>query len=136
MLLLITAFRAVAQVPAPVFPQPLSPRIANYQIDVSLDPATKKLAGRETLTWRNTSSDVIGELRFHLYLNAFRNDKSQFMREAGGQLRGNEIDRNATDNPYGFIDVTSMKRRGGKALSWQFIQPDNPGNRDDRTVIR
>ncbi len=134
--LLMTALCATAQPPTPVFSQPLSPRIASYQIDVSLDPVTKKLNGRETLTWRNTSQDVIQELQFHLYLNAFRNDKSQFMRESGGQLRGNEIDRNAKDNPYGFIDVRSVKRRGGKALAYQFIQPDNPANRDDHTVIR
>ena len=125
-LLLSSLLRATAQPATPVFPKPLSPRIASYQIDVSLNPVTKRLAGRETLTWRNTSGDVISELRFHLYLNAFRNEKSQFMRESGGQLRGNEIDRNAKENPYGFINVTSLKRRGGKALAWQFVQPDTP----------
>lgn len=124
-----------AQSVKPIFPTPLSPRLANYQIDVSLDPATKKLTGRETLTWRNSSSDVIRELQFHLYLNAFRNEKSTFMRESGGQLRGDEIDRNADENPYGSIDITSMRVRGGPALAHQFIQPDD-GNRADRTVIR
>ena len=124
-----------AQTPKPIFPVPLSPRLANYQIDVTLDPATKKLTGRETLTWRNPSDDVIRELRFHLYLNAFRDEKSTFMRESGGQLRGNEIDRNAAGNSYGSVDIVSMKVRGGQALAYQFIQPDD-GNKDDRTVIR
>ncbi|WP_461053133.1 M1 family metallopeptidase [Spirosoma arcticum] len=123
-----------AQTPKPIFPVPLSPRLANYQIDVTLDPATKKLTGRETLTWRNPSSDVIPELRFHLYLNAFRNDKSTFMRESGGQLRGNQIDRTAK-NSYGSIDVVSMKVRGGQALAYQFIQPDDT-DKNDHTVIR
>ena len=119
----------------PIFPVPLSPRLANYQIDVTLDPATKKLTGRETLTWRNSSNDVIRELPFHLYLNAFRNDKSTFMRESGGQLRGDEIDRSAKESSYGFIDIVSMKTRNGEALPYQFIQPDD-ANRDDRTVVR
>ena len=124
----------------PIFPQPLSPRLANYQIDVTLDPATKKLTGRETLTWRNASNDVIRELQFHLYLNAFKNDKSTFMSESGGQLRGTQIDRSGKDNPFGSIDVVSMKRRGGNALTYQFIQPDDRDagseNTNDRTVIR
>ena len=124
-----------AQTPKPVFKTPLSPRLANYQIDVTLDPVTKKLTGRETLTWRNPSTDVIRELQFHLYLNAFRNDKSTFMRESGGQLRGDEIDRNAKEDPYGSIDITSMNVRSGEALAYQFFQPDDM-NRDDHTVVR
>ena len=124
----------------PIFPKPLSPRLANYQIDVHLDPATKKLTGRETLTWRNPSNDVIRDLQFHLYLNAFRNEQSSFMRESGGQLRGDQMDRNAKENPYGWIDVVSMKARNPtanttEALAYEFIQPDDR-NRDDHTVIR
>ncbi|MFD2935987.1 M1 family metallopeptidase [Spirosoma flavum] len=119
----------------PTFLIPLSPRLANYQINVTLDPVSKKLAGRETLTWRNSSNDVIRELQFHLYLNAFRNEQSTFMRESGGQLRGDEIDRNAKQNPYGSIDIVSMKVRGGETLAYEFIHPDDQ-NRDDHTVIR
>lgn len=125
----------LAQTPKSIFSTPLSPRLANYRIDVTLDPTTKRLTGRETLTWRNPSNDVIRELQFHLYLNAFRNEKSTFMRESGGQLRGDRIDRDAKENPYGSIDVTAMRVRGGPALTYQFIQPDDR-NRDDRTVIR
>ncbi|WP_020597075.1 M1 family metallopeptidase [Spirosoma panaciterrae] len=129
-----------AQSAKPIFPTPLSPRLANYQIDVNLNPGTKKLTGRETLTWRNPSDDVIRELQFHLYLNAFRNEQSSFMRESGGQLRGDQIDRNAKENPYGWIDVVSMKARdpqsnATEALAYEFIQPDDR-NRDDHTVIR
>ena len=138
--LLSPALTGFAQPSKPIFPTPLSPRLANYQIDVTLDPVTKKLDGRETLTWRNPSSDVVRELQFHLYLNAFRNDKSTFMRESGGQLRGDQIDRNANENPYGWIDVTSMKVRGGRfdvsePLAYQFFQPDDT-NQNDHTVIR
>lgn len=83
-LLIGYAVTSSGQSAKPIFPKPLSPRLANYEIDVTLDPATKKLNGRETLTWKNASPDIIRELRFHLYLNAFRNDKSTFMRESGG----------------------------------------------------
>ena len=120
---------------APIFPQPLSPRLANYQIDVTLDPATRKLTGRETLTWRNPSTDVVRELRFHLYINAFRNDESTFMRESGGQLRGDQIDKSGTESPYGWTDIVSMKTAAGEPLAFDYIQPDD-ANRADRTVIR
>ncbi|SFD15745.1 M1 family metallopeptidase [Spirosoma endophyticum] len=125
----------LAQSAKAIFRTPLSPRLANYQIDVTLDPITKKLTGRETLTWKNPSNDLIRELQFHLYLNAFRNDKSTFMRESGGQLRGETIDRNAKIDPYGSIDIVSMKTRDGEALAYQFIQPDDQ-NSNDHTVIR
>ena len=141
--LLLSSFgiTGLAQPAKTIFPKPLSPRLANYQIDVTLDPATKKLNGRETLTWKNSSTDVIRELRFHLYLNAFRNEKSTFMRESGGQLRGTTIDRNEEANAYGSIDILSMKRRGTtggaapETLVYQYIQPDD-GNASDHTVIR
>jgi hypothetical protein len=50
----------------------LSPRIANYTIVVVLDTSDKILSGREELTWHNLSPDTIPDLRFHLYLNAFK----------------------------------------------------------------
>ncbi|QIP16003.1 M1 family metallopeptidase [Spirosoma aureum] len=123
-----------AQPAKTIFSTPLSPRLANYQIDVKLDPITKKLDGQETLTWRNASSDVIRELQFHLYLNAFRNDRSTFMRESGGQLRGTEIDLSSKEDPYGSIEVLSMKTKE-EPLAYKYIQPDDQ-NEDDHTVIR
>lgn len=121
-------------VPKPIFQQPLSPRLANYQIKVRLNTDTKRLDGTETLTWRNPSGDVVRELQFHLYLNAFKDEKSTFMRESGGQLRGDYIDK-GNKGAWGWTTIQSMRVRGGEALAWQFIQPDD-GNPDDRTVIR
>lgn len=140
LLLLTLVLTGFSQSAKPIFPALLSPRLANYQIDVTLDPTTKKLTGRETITWRNPSADVIRELQFHLYLNAFRNENSTFMRESGGQLRGEQIDRNTKENPYGSVDVVSMKTRSGESLAYQFFQPDDRAmdrhNQNDHTVIR
>ena len=135
LLLLRVTLVTLAQSAKPIFKTPLSPRLANYQIDVALDPTTKKITGRETLTWTNPSNDIIRELQFHLYLNAFRNDKSTFMRESGGQLRGETIDKKAKIDPYGSIDIVSMKTRDGEPLAYQFFQPDDQ-NTNDHTVVR
>ncbi|MGB2867064.1 MAG: M1 family metallopeptidase [Bacteroidota bacterium] len=116
-----------------IFPKPLSPRIANYSIAVSLDAVKKTLKAKETLVWRNTSNDRISELRFHLYLNAFKNAKSTFMKESGGNARGAEMGKEG----WGWINVTSLEVRGGESLTskMEFIRPDD-GNEHDQTVFR
>jgi hypothetical protein len=95
---------AAAQTPPVIFTTPLSPRIANYQIQVKLDPKTHRLAGHERVVWRNTTADVVSDARFHLYLNAFANNRSVFMRESGGQLRGISYD----EESWGYCQVTSI----------------------------
>jgi hypothetical protein len=116
-----------------LFPEPLSPRIANYDIDVKLDTETRILKGKEILIWHNTSSDAIDELQFHLYLNAFRNNQSTFMKESGGQHRGNEID----EDGWGFIDLDHLTTAEGENLlpGLEFIHPDND-DENDKTAVR
>jgi len=106
--------------------------IVDYRIRARLDTAQKAIDGQETLTWRNDSPDAIGELRFHLYLNAFQNEKSSFMRESGGQLRGDKIPKEG----WGYVEVRRMQVAGGADLTQaiRFIHPDDD-NADDQTVI-
>lgn len=112
-------------------------RLASYKIDVQLKLDDKQhpkhLEGREQLTWLNDSPDTINDLQFHLYLNAFKNEKSTFFKESGGQLRGDEFQ----PGQWGWIDVNEMKLAGGEDLAAkiEFIHPDDD-NADDRTVIR
>lgn len=116
-----------------IFQQPLSDRIVAYTIDVTLDVEKKMLVGKEILTWNNPSNDRITELQFHLYLNAFKNAGSTFMRESGGQLRGIEMGAEG----WGWIDVTRMVIRGGEDLTgrMEYIHPDDD-NENDQTVMR
>jgi hypothetical protein len=112
-------------------------QIVEYQIDARLkldeQQRPNTIEGRELLTWLNDSPDTITELQFHLYLNAFKNEKSTFFRESGGQLRGDRFQA----GEWGWIEVNSMKIVGGQDLTpkIEFIQPDDE-NRDDQTVIR
>src|SRR5215475_14694985 len=111
--------------------------IASYKIDVQLKLDDKQhpthLEGLERLTWFNHSQDTINDLQFHLYLNAFKNEKSTFFKESGGQLRGDEYQ----PGEWGWIDVNKMKLGGGEDLTSkiEFIHPDDD-NSDDQTVIR
>jgi hypothetical protein len=113
---------------------PASPPVVEYRIQVSLDPGRKMLDGTERLVWRNPSGDPVPELRFHTYLNAFKNSRTTFMRESGRQLRGDEAGTDPED--WGWIDVLSMNGPGGHDLrpASRFVQPDgnDPG---DETVL-
>jgi len=113
---------------------PPSPPIVDYRIQVSLDPDRKTLDGREHLVWRNPSGDPITELRFHTYLNAFKNNRTTFMRESGRQLRGDEAGTDPED--WGWIDVLSMTGPGGRDLrpSSKYVQPDG-NDPTDETVL-
>ncbi|MFB0946206.1 MAG: M1 family peptidase, partial [Spirosomataceae bacterium] len=97
----------------------------------------KQLTGSEKLTWRNTSADNITELRFHLYLNAFKDENSTFMKESdGGKLRGDRMDKTDNSN-WGNIQITSFKTSRKENLygKMRFIQPDDL-NENDETVMQ
>ena len=148
---LLLLFGASADAQQVLFDEPLSPRIANYEIDVQLLPESRTLKGKQVLTWYNKTGEPINELQFHLYLNAFRNSRSTFMIESAGAMRGKKIG----EEGWGFIEVDRIRisRSSGedqdlKGLfpinaaapgditeAMEFIQPDD-GNEHDKTVFR
>jgi hypothetical protein len=112
---------------------PISPPVVEYTLEANLDPKTHEIEGREILIWRNPSGDAVSELRFHLYLNAFKNNHSIFARESGGRLRDDKAGTKPED--WGWIDIVSMKTEAGEDLkpSARFIQPDGyPFHQGDR----
>ena len=107
-------------------------KVVDYDIAVSLDATTHLFEGTETLRWTNPADVAVSDLKFHLYWNAFRNDRSTFVKESGGRLRGDRLEK---ENGWGFIDVTAMTWDGQDLTkSSRFESPDD-GNPDDRTVL-
>jgi len=106
------------------------PPVASYQISCRLDPEKKTVEATEVLTWKNTTSRPASTLRFHLYLNAFRNTLSTFWKESGGENRGGKLLES-----WGSIEVLRMTAADGADLlpSLKYIAPDD-GNPHDRTV--
>ncbi len=90
-------------------PWPQVPPIASYRIAVTLDPTTHTLTGEEVLTYRNPTSDTLSALVFHLYLNAFRDDQTTWMREALS------VPPFLTKHP-GWIEVTRLTTEAGEDL--------------------
>ena len=114
----------------------LSPRNANYDIDVTLDHGARTLRGRETIRWRNVSARPAEELQFHLYWNAWRNLESTWLRERRLLATFTEPRPDA----WGSSDVSAIRvrRPDGTAVDLtpqlRYIAPDD-GNTADRTVL-
>lgn len=102
-----------------------SPRIASYAIDVALDPVRHQLAATQTLHWTNTGDSPVDMLPLHLYLNAFKNESSLFMRSSRGELRYSR----ASDTGWGWIQLDSVQV-GGVELAGKLRYPGLP----DETV--
>ena len=134
-LLLIFIRGAMAQTP-------LSPRNANYTIEVKLDPQTKMLTSREISTWRNDRDQPAGELWFHLYYNAWKNTRSTWLLErtlAGPMIRGSQ--RNLREDDWSYVKVNALKiLPQGKFVAAdltanQKFAASDDGNPDDQTVM-
>ncbi|MFT4666120.1 MAG: hypothetical protein ACI8YQ_004066 [Polaribacter sp.] len=104
-------------------------------MQVSLSPETKEITGHQSLLWNNPSSDTIYELHYHLYLNAFKNSESTFMKERG-LLSIAAIAQKDNCN-WGWIELIDLKDQSGNDLteSMSYYQPDDD-NSADQTVLR
>jgi hypothetical protein len=81
--------------------------VVDYTMTAELDPVAHEVHGTGTIVWRNTSSKPVHEVWVHLYLNAFKNEQSTFMREPAFGSRGTE---GVTD--WGTIDVRRFALEG------------------------
>ncbi|MFO0568676.1 MAG: M1 family metallopeptidase [Polyangiaceae bacterium] len=119
--------------PTPVAPDAsVPPRIASYALEARLDVASHTLTGKGTLTWQNPSSVSTNELWFHLYLNAFKNEQSLFLRSPFGAGRSG-----SHGSDFGYIDVTRLAvRELGAENLWPRAAKTSPGDAGDETDIR
>jgi len=117
-----------------LFSLPLRPyeKVVDYAFRVSFSPESHRVTGQETILWKNTSNSPVGELLFHLYMNAFRNDESTFFRESSGGVKSRPLF--ATPDDPGWVEVGGVTVDGEPETKRAFVQPDD-GNRGDRTVL-
>jgi len=108
----------------------------DYRIAARLDGETKKVTGTLELRWTNRSGEAVSDLWFHLYLNAFSNNRSTHMIESDGKLR----DEPMTDG-WGWSRVVSARVAGAENGGFQDLMPSfryrrpDDGNEEDRTVF-
>lgn len=98
---------ALPEPPPPSAPDvPMAERaesVASYTLRARLDPVSHVVHGEGSITWRNTSETAVSELWIHLYLNAFKNQRSAFLRANVGGFRGG-----ATPRDWGTIDLERL----------------------------
>ncbi len=114
--------------------QSQSLKIANYDIEVHLDHKGKNASCIQKLNWKNTSPDTLRELRFYMYMNAFKDLKSTYLKNTR-KMFGQDLN-NRTEKEWGHIEVTQAVDRNGNDLvqNQEYIQP-NDGNVLDETVL-
>ena len=83
-------------------------RVVDYTMRASLDPVAHTVHGEGTITWKNVSSASVDELWLHLYLNAFKNQSSAWMRQPVGGFRGATVPKE-----WGTIDLRTLSWRDG-----------------------
>lgn len=100
---------------------PRSVRIASYDIDARLDATRHQITATQTLTWTNPGASAVDKLPFHLYLNAFKNDTTLFMRSSRGVRR----DGTSPPGTWGWIHVGSVKLGGVELVDkLAYVGPD------------
>ncbi|MFN8240918.1 MAG: M1 family metallopeptidase [Bacteroidales bacterium] len=109
--------------------RPLSQRLTGYSIRAELDPVSKKINASMESYWINNSENPVPFIRMHMYLNAFRSNKSTLNKEFGQSQGSSEMD-------YGWINLKTATSGNGIDLSGRikYISPDD-GNPDDMTVL-
>jgi hypothetical protein len=104
----------------------------DYTMNAVLDTAQHTVHGTATITWRNTSTVPVRELWLHLYLNAFKNEKTVFLRAPVASGRGL-----GAVGDWGYIDVSKLVARELEGVDlWPGADKTSPGDPDDQTDIR
>lgn len=70
LILLFTVVLVAIAAQAKYIPDP----IVRYKIDARLDPKAKTIKGHEVVVWKNHTTEMVPDLQFHLYWNAFKNN--------------------------------------------------------------
>lgn len=105
------------------------PPIVTYDIAVTLLPEDKEITGQLRLVYVNHSPDIIPDLRFHTYLNAFKNSLSTYRTELMGL-------RQFPEKSQSFIHVSRAEVDGvdlTNSMAYHLGPDSAPG---DQTVLR
>ena len=119
--------------PAPSLDLPSTvPPVASYEIHAALDPSEHRIHATAVVRWRNASERPQSELYWHLYLNAFEDARTVFMRS-----RQSEGFRGAGHpSEWGHVEVERMFARELGVELWPGKDAHSPDDENDRTDVR
>jgi hypothetical protein len=106
-------------------------RVASYTLSARLDEKEHRVTASGTITWRNTARISVSELYLHLYMNAFKNQRSLFLRSPFEEARSG-----ARAEEWGYVDVERLVARELGADLWPGRASGSPADPDDETDVR
>lgn len=99
---------------------PLAGNRVDYDIQAKYDDETHRLEGSEVILWTNGTDEPTSELWFHLYWNAFSNNRSTFALESRPAHKKGE---------WGWSQVQSIQVDGQDVTStFTYEHPDSGGS--------
>lgn len=87
-----------------------APRVADYALTATLDPARHTVHADGTIRWTNPSTVAVSDLWLHQYLNAFSGPRTHFMRTAPPGVWNTRPAR------WGRLVIESMRTQDGADL--------------------
>ncbi len=89
---------------------PEDARITDYVLEAHLDAEQHRITGSARVTWRNRTERTVDSLPFHLYMNGFRAEDTEWLRSSHGKHRSSEV--KTGEGTWGYIDVHSVELLG------------------------
>jgi hypothetical protein len=113
-----------------------SDRNLAYTMDVKLDTKSNTINGSEILEWKNYTGQPQSQFPFHLYHNAWKNNRSTYAKESGWDVGRPGLN----EDEYGWTNVRRVVLIDAKGETditgtFKYIQPDD-NNADDQTVFQ
>lgn len=111
----------------------------SYDLELSVDPETRRVDGTATIRFTNPSEIPVERIPVHLYVNAYASGVSTWMNEDRGLDRGSfrEYGRLKTsEDGWGWsrlVEVRAATPDGPVDVPYGFIAPDD-GNPQDRSL--
>lgn len=84
----------------------------DYTIDVALNDKTNSLTGKETIVYKNNSPQTLDYIWFHIWPNAYKNDKTALFQQIKGDSTAHE---DLSKIVYGNISGLNFKVNGKPA---------------------
>jgi hypothetical protein len=114
---------------------PRVPPVASYTIEASVT-AEHALTGTETVRFTNRTARPFRDLALHLYLNAWRNDRSTWLLEQarGGGREDRPAGRDAAHASFTEIHRITLEDGTDLTPGLAYVSPDD-GNPHDRTLV-
>lgn len=105
-------------------------RVASYTLAARLEAGEHRVVSHGTISLFNYTESTLREIYLHLYMNAFKNDESLFLRSPFGAGRSGQH-----GDKWGYIDVKRLVERTSNHDLWPGRSPKSPGDPQDETDI-